>query len=147
MSTEILSDKNVQGAKAKIVGASREYKDLNLKFKLHPALGDVRPVKDLEAIKNSLRNILATRRGEKPFRPDFGCNLKAYLFEPADGITKAAIRQDITRSIEDNEPRVSIKEIAIEDYSDRNAYFITITAMIKNNQQEIELELLLERLR
>lgn len=147
MSTEILSDKNVQEAKAKVVGLNREYKDLNLKFKVHPAFGDIRPVKDLEAIKNSLRNILSTQRGEKPFRPDFGCNLKGYLFEPADVITKSAIEEDILYSIGEHEPRVEVLSVDIEDLPDRNEYFITITSLIKNTQQQVELELILERLR
>ena len=125
----------------------QDFKDLNLKFKVHPAYGDVRPVKDLEAIKNSIRNILATRKGEKPFRPDFGCNLKSYLFEPADGITKAAIRTDIKNSIEDHEPRVVVKSVNIEDYADRNEYFITITVAVKSTMQNVDIEIILERLR
>lgn len=147
MSTEILSDKNVSEGKAKITGLVRQYRDLNLSYRVHPKSGDIRPVRDLDAIKNSIKNILSTERGEKPFRPDFGCNLNSYLFEPADNITKASIRDSIEKSIGDHEPRVEVVEVAIEDYPDRNEYAITITVMVVNSQQQIDLEFILERLR
>lgn len=147
MSTELLSDKSVQNAKAKVTGLVRQYSDLNLQFRLHPSYGDVRPVKDLDAIKNSIRNILLTRKGERLFQPSLGCNLKRYLFEPASPITIAAMDEEIRYSLGTQEPRVEVQNIAIEDYSERNSYFITITVLIKNNQQEVDIELFLERLR
>jgi phage baseplate assembly protein W len=147
MSTEKLSDQRVQEARAKVTGLSKGYSDLNLKFKAHPTLGDIRPVKDLDAIKNSIRNILLTRRGERPFNPAFGSNLKQYLFEPADPITKASMEQEIRYSIGEQEPRVEIKNVDIQDDSDRNAYYITITVILINRQETADVQIYLERLR
>ena len=147
MSTELISDKNLRDTRSKITGTTRQYRDLSLGFRVHPEYGDISPVKDLEAIKNSIRNILKTTRGEKPFNPKFGCGLKNYLFEPADGITKASIREEIMYSIGIQEPRVKVTDVAIEDYPDKNAYAITISTVIVNTQQQFDLQLLLERLR
>lgn len=124
-----------------------EYKDLDLRFKAHPLYGDVRPVKDDEAIKNSIRNIILTRRGEKPFNPDFGCGMEAYLFEPADAITKLKIGREIEFSISRLEPRVKLTEIRVVDNPDNNAYNITVVGSIVNSQREINLDLMIKRLR
>ena len=147
MSTEKLSDARVQDAKAKVTGVDRGYRDLSTKFKIHPAFGDVRPLRDIDAIKNSIRNILLTRKGERPFNPKFGCNLKQYLFEPADPITKASMDQEIKYSIGEQEPRVEIQNVVIDDKPDENAYHITISVLILNRNETADVELYLERLR
>lgn len=152
MTTEILSDKQLQDKKASLVGLFSEYKDLNLAFKINPLAsadgrGDIRPVKDINAIRNSIKNILLTRKGERPFNPLFGCNLKDYLFEPADPITTASMRSEIYETLGNQEPRVKVKEVAIENYADRNAYAITITVLIVNTQQQVDVEFYLKRVR
>lgn len=147
MSTEIISDKTLTDTRSKVTGTTRQYRDLSLSFRVHPEFGDISPVKDIDAIKNSIRNILKTTRGEKPFDPKFGCGLKNYLFDPADGITKASIREEIMYSIGVQEPRVNVTNVEIEDYPDKNAYAITISTVIVNTQQQFDLQLLLERLR
>jgi phage baseplate assembly protein W len=147
MSTELLSDKNVQEIRSSIVGRDSEYRDLSLKFRAHPEHGDIKVLREIEAIKNSINNIIKTRRGEKPFNPKFGCDLQSYLFEPIDGITKASIRDEINYSIVVHEPRVSVQEITVEGFPDRNAYEITIKVLLINQQRDIEFSLILERLR
>lgn len=123
------------------------YRDLDLRFKSHPLLGDVRPLTDIEAIKNSIKIILLTRRGEKPFRPDFGSNVPDYLFENATTLTKKLMGDEIIYSINKHEPRVSIQRINITDNSEQNAYLIRLDLLVVNTQQEIDISLVLKRLR
>lgn len=153
MTTEILSDKQLQDKKASLISTFGEYKDLNLAFKINPLAsvdgrGDIRPVRDLNAIKNSIKNILMTRRGEKPFNPLFGCNLKSFLFEPADAITISLMKTEIESALNYQEPRIKVTNVAIEDYSDRNAYAITITVLLVNRQEStVDIDLFLKRVR
>jgi len=146
MSIRNLSDA-VSDSKSSVTGLVQEYKDLSLAFKLHPEFGDVRPVKDLNAIKNSVKNILLTKKGERPFNPLLGCNLKKYLFEPADGFTKNAIEHEIRTSIGEQEPRVKIIDLIVAYNADKNSYEITITVSIVGSSRELDIELYLERLR
>ena len=134
-------------ASSQITSLSSDYKDLDLRMKLHPLHGDIRPVKDIDAIKNSIKNILLTKRGERPFKPKFGCNLSKYLFEPADAITTVLMKEEIEFSLSDQEPRVEVRNITIEDEPDNNAYSITIDVLIVNLQEEATIDLLLKRLR
>jgi len=52
--------------------ASRTFKDINLSFKRHPVTNDLITIKNEDAIKKSVKNIIFTILGEKPFEPDFG---------------------------------------------------------------------------
>jgi len=123
------------------------YRDLDLQFKLHPQYGDIRPVTDINAIKNSIKNIIYTRRGESPFNPSFGSNVFNYLFENATDTTKYLLGQEIEYSIEENEPRVKLTKITVSDNRDANAYVIRLDMLIVNTQEEVDITLNLKRLR
>lgn len=122
------------------------YSDLNLKFKTHPEYGDILPLRDIEAVKGSIRNILNTRPGEKPFDPEFGCGLQDYLFEPNDTITRYQIAQEIERSLGRFEPRIKVTEIEVSATSDENGYNVFISGILINSQREIDVNLLIKRL-
>jgi len=61
--------------------ASRAFKDINLSFKRHPVTNDVLTIRDEDAIKRSVKNIIFTILGEKPFEPDFGSVINQSLFD------------------------------------------------------------------
>lgn len=147
MSTQVLSDKNIVETPSQIVARRRSYADLDLRFRVNPNTRDIRPVKDIAAIKNSVRNLLLTNKLERPFQPDLGSNLIKLLFEPADPVTVGLIKEDIAITLANNEPRISVTDIQVEDYSDRNAYFISVTFRVINLNEDAEIELYLERVK
>lgn len=147
MSTQVLSDKNIVETPSQIVARRRSYADLDLRFRVNPNTRDIRPVKDISAIKNSVRNLLLTNKLERPFQPDLGSNLTKLLFEPADPVTVGLIKEDIAITLANNEPRVRVTDIQVEDYSDRNAYFISVTFRVINLNADAEVELYLERVK
>lgn len=74
--------------------------------RLEPGLGRFRPLTELEEIAQSVRLILTTRRGERPFRPKFGTRLDRYAFEGMDTTTCNLIRQEIVAALQTWEPRI-----------------------------------------
>jgi phage baseplate assembly protein W len=102
------------------------YTDLDFAFRANPVTGDVSLKKDVEAVKQSVLNILKTRRGEKPFLPNFGSGIHSYLFEPIDSVTKAMIEEDVIFSLRNYEPRVRILSIVVDDLADQNAINIRL---------------------
>ena len=149
MSTEILSDSNSNRVwvTAKVMARIKPYTDLDLRFKPHPNFGDVVPLKDISAIKNSIRNILLTNKGEKPFQPNFGCNITGYLFEQPDPITLSFLEDEIKEAIGKYEPRVVTTNVDVQDNTDANALFVSVSCILVSTQQEIDVELFLERTR
>jgi hypothetical protein len=102
------------------------YTDVDFAFRANPVTGDVSLKKDVEAVKQSVLNILKTRRGEKPFSPNFGSGIYSFLFEPIDSVTKAMIEEDIIFSLRNYEPRVKILSIVVDDLEDQNAINIRL---------------------
>ena len=148
-STKILSDKSVIGdvKKAKITSRIKGWRDLDLSLKLHPIRKDIIPLKDDNAIKNSVKNLLISNFYERPFSKDIGANLRALLFEPADAITEISIREHIRRVIRKYEKRVLIKNIKVQNMDDQNAYRITVSFKIKEDDTRQDVEIVLRRLR
>ena len=143
------SDRSISGdySQAKIVSQKRGWADLDLSLKLHPIRKDIIPLKDDRAIKNAVRNLLITNFFERPFGSSKGANLRGLLFEPADGITRMAIRDNIRRVLAQHEPRIQIISISVTNQSDDNAYNILLHFKIKEFDLEQEVEIVLRRLR
>ena len=99
---------------------SRSYKDLNFSFKIHPLRKDLVVLKDDNAIKRAILNLFSYRKGEKFFDADFGSGVPDLLFEPFDFVTAGSIKSEIESLLEENEPRVSLIEVAID--LDENNY-------------------------
>ena len=148
-SPKILSDKSISGnlSKARITSRLKGWKDLDLSLTLHPVRKDIMPLKDDNAIKNSVKNLLVSNFYERPFSRDKGANLRALLFEPADAITEIALRDNITRVLNKYEPRISVMRVRILHDEDSNSYNITVTFKIKEYDTNQSVEIVLRRLR
>jgi len=125
----------------------REYTDLDLDFQPHPISGDISQLRDADAVKRSIRNILLTNIYEKPFRPNIGSKIAHLLFEPVDPLTKYALRDEIFRAILINEPRARIVDIRINYNLDENRYDATIQFSIENFTEIVTVNIFLERIR
>lgn len=121
----ILSDFNRPSYQPTVV-AGDIYKDVSFSF-IHPATGDVLLATDIEAVKNSIKNIILTPRGTRPFFPEFGTRVSRLLFELASPITASQIRDEIVSAVEKYEKRVSTFQVRVDDDHERNAYRITAT--------------------
>ena len=66
------------------MATSLSFKDLNITFKKHPVTNDVVVSKDASAIKQAITNILLTNKAERLMMPDYGGNIRRFLFEPLD---------------------------------------------------------------
>jgi phage baseplate assembly protein W len=148
-SPTILSDRSIIGdlKKARVTSRVKGWRDLDLSLTLHPIRKDIMPLKDDNAIKNSVKNLLISNFYERPFSRDVGANLRALLFEPADSITKIALKDNIRRVIRKYEPRVVLRGIQIDYQDDSNAYNITVIFKIKEFDTNESVEIVLRRLR
>ena len=148
-STLIQSDKTISGnlTKAKIVSRRKGHRDLDLKLAIHPIRKDLNVLKDDNAIKNAVKNLLVTNANERPFQPFLGANLRGLLFEPADTLTKIALRENISNVLNNHEPRIIVQDIDIKDLPDENAYRILVKFKIKEYDSNDTVEIVLRRLR
>ena len=86
--------------------ASRAFKDINLSFKRHPVTNDVLTIRDEDAIKRSVKNIVFTTLGEKPFVPQFGSVINESLFDLNTELSEIRVSDEIRSSLLNFEPRI-----------------------------------------
>jgi phage baseplate assembly protein W len=88
-----------------------QYSDISLSFVPNPLSGDVRPVTDEAAVKNSLLNLIRTPVGTRPSNLDYGSRVEEYLFAQADPETEAELNEEVASSIERFEPRAMVVSV------------------------------------
>lgn len=145
MSTSIQSDKSTTASI--IANKKRIYSDLDLGFTIHPVKKSLITLSDIDAVKQSVKNLILTNFYERPFDPNLGGNLRALLFEPADQFTALSLKKSIVKILHEREPRVDDIIVQIYDNADRNAYDITIVFTVVSLNEETEIALQIERLR
>ena len=109
---------------------SRGFKDLSASFQTNPLSNDLIALKNESAIARSVRNLVLTIQGERPFQPVLGTGVSRLLFENMDKLTASAIRSELRTTIENYEPRVEINEIIVEADFERNAFDVTLQYFI-----------------
>jgi len=106
--------------------ASRAFKDINLSFKRHPVTNDVITLRNEDAIKRSVKNIVFTILGEKPFEPNFGSAINESLFELNTSLNEVRIEDEIKSSLLNYEPRIANTEVTVSVYPDSNEMNATV---------------------
>lgn len=127
--------------------STKIFTDLNLDFSTSQPTKDVAVLKDAEAIKRSVRNLILTNRFERPFHPEIGSSVRDLLFEPLTMITAVLLQDRITETIVNFEPRARLLEVLCEPSYERNGFDCKITFQILNVPQPIVLREFLERVR
>ena len=119
---------------------SQGFKDISMTFARNPLTSDLIALKNTNAITRSIRNIIFTYPGEKPFDPEFGSQISRSLFENITLFTAIEIKREIEYSINryepraqlkhsivNFEPRVELKDVAVDPDYDNNSYDVIIT--------------------
>ena len=106
--------------------ASRTFKDINLSFKRHPVTNDLVTIRDEDAIKRSVKNIIFTILGEKPFQPRFGSVINNSLFELNTNLSEISISDDIKSSLNNHESRIVNIDVSVSIFSDTNEMSCTV---------------------
>ena len=106
--------------------ASRAFKDINLSFKRHPVTNDVVVIRDEDAIKRSVKNIIFTILGEKPFEPNFGSVISESLFDLSTSLNEIRVSDEIKQSLLNYEPRISDIDVTVTVAPDTNEMNCTV---------------------
>ena len=129
------------------IQSSRNFKDLDLNFTIHPVRKDINTHKNEYAIINSVKNLILTNHYERPFRPQIGSSIRRLLFENIDTIIAAQLERAVVETIENFEPRAQVNQInAIAD-PDNNGYKLKLEFFVINSVDPITINFFLERIR
>ena len=129
------------------IQAERTFRDLDLKFTIHPVKKDINTHKNEYAIINSIKNLVLTNHYERPFQPEIGSNIRRLLFENVDSVIAAQIEREITEVIGNFEPRAEVSQVIAVPAPDENSYKVTLEFFIINSTAPITINFFLERIR
>ena len=105
---------------------SRAFKDISLSFEPHPITGDLPIIKNENAIRRSVRNIVETIPSEKFFNSIFGSDVRNLLFELIDFGTAGVVQDQILVALNNFEPRIENVQVTVNPYPDLNAFDVNV---------------------
>jgi phage baseplate assembly protein W len=141
------SDYNIDEQQPLLVAPSQLYADLPLSFIPHPNSKDIRPLTDINAVKQAVKNLVLSNFVDRPFHPELGGNITRLLFEPANKFTAAVLRDEVIRLLQKREPRVRDIKCEVQLDEEYNRLLVTITFTVKTTQQNTEVSFYLDRIR
>jgi|TARA_B110000977_G_scaffold73818_1_gene99879 phage baseplate assembly protein W len=123
------------------------YTDFKKNLEVSPVSDDLTIYKDEESVKESIRNLLLTNKGERLMQPNLGGNIRAMLFENITPGVMTMIEDQVRTTIDLYETRAELIDVLVTSNIDDNVVKIEVQFYIRNNQQPISVDVFLERTR
>ena len=124
---------------------SRSFKDIGVNFSRNANTKDVAIVKNDNAIKQAVKNLIMTTPGEKPFQPNVGSRISELLFEPLDPFTADSIKEEVINTITQYEPRVSVNDVFVKINFEKNSFDVELVYRITGLPTVETIEFVLQR--
>ena len=105
---------------------SRAFKDISLSFTPHPVTKDLTILKNENAIKRSVRNLVQTIPTERFFNSAIGSEVRDSLFDFVDFGTASVIQNQIEITLDNFEPRIDNVTVEVLPRPDLNEFEVTV---------------------
>ena len=123
------------------------FSDFGSNLERIPGRSDLSRKINAQAVKESVKNIVLTDRGERLFQPDLGCSIRGSLFENIDQNTIFILKENIKTAIRTYEPRCDVKDIIVNANVDSNQISVKIIFTVINSNNDTTLTIDLDRVR
>lgn len=124
-----------------------KFTDIDFGFNINPATNDVAKKTDDEAIKQSLVNLVLTKKYERPFQSDLFSQMYDLLFEHFTYATKSAIERVIFNVVNNYEPRVNLTSVVVNDNPEHNSLDVTLYYVIVGTSISRQYTITVDRVR
>lgn len=124
-------------------------KDFDLSFRSHPSTGKLLIKKEDDCLKQALKNLILTNKYERPFRPEYGGDIRRRLFDLFDSIDRSDFESRLRTAIKNYEPRAVLDaySISVKEFPDKNALTVTITYRNAITLSDVSLDINLNKVR
>lgn len=123
------------------------YSDFRKDLMMNPLTSDIVSRLNEDAVKEALRNLILTNKGERLFQPYLGSDVQKSLFDNMNPATVKMIEQNVRVTINNFEPRVTIVDIQVIADPDNYRVQINISFYVRNIQEPVSVSIFLERTR
>jgi len=108
------------------VPISRGFRDISLSFTRHPVTNDITIIKNEDAIKKSVINLVRTQVNERFFNSFLGTTLGSTLFELINEESFDFLEDEIEVLLRNFEPRIAVTRVFAQSQVDSNSIFVQI---------------------
>lgn len=123
------------------------YSDFYKDFTLIPGRDDLARKVNEDAVKEAIRNIILTDKGERLFQPNVGSTVKGMLFENITPDVVVLLQERIKDALALFEPRANILEVKATSSIDSNSVEVSITFNVINRETPVTFNVILDRAR
>lgn len=123
------------------------FKDFDLNMKVHPVTGKLVTKKNADAVKQAIKALVLTDKGERPFRPQFGSDIRQRLFDLMDPAIESSIEFDIRSAVRNYEERANIVNVGVIGNPDNNNLQVRVSFSIISSEVPSSLVISLEAVR
>ena len=123
------------------------YKDFDTLFNIHPVTRKLNVLTNADAVARSVKNLVLTNKGERPYQPFLGCDVRNRLFELAEEFTEDEIVENIEDVINEYEPRAELIDVVANVRPDQNSMDVKIKFRVINTTATSTINLVLEKVR
>lgn len=123
------------------------FSDLHKDMTQNPLTEDLALKRDEEAVKESIKNLILTNRGERLMQPLLGGNVQAMLFENNTPATIKLIQEQVKTVIRQYEPRATLIDVIVRSSIDESTVEVGVYFYINSIVEPISVTVFLERIR
>ena len=106
---------------------TKQFKDISLSFKKHPVTKDILVLKDNDAIKKSVMNIVRTNIGDRFYESTLGTKVGDLLFSlSTDEYSQSLLKGEIKTALQNWEPRVKVIKINTSFLNDSSSVEVSV---------------------
>jgi|TARA_Y100001951_G_scaffold26256_1_gene20307 hypothetical protein len=145
--TELPLNLTEKEAQRYAIALMHQPRDLSIQFLHNPNTGDIALKTGSNAVKESLKKLILTRKYERPFQPGIGSNIMDLLFEPNDLITEQLIEDEIRTVIANFERRANVLDVIVNSEREGAGYRIKIIFSVVNETEPVTFTTFLESTR
>lgn len=99
--------------------------------------GDIALSEEEQSVRDAIRIILGTAKGERLMRPEFGCDIHQFAFETVDGATTTLVEGSVEEALIRWEPRIDVEEVsARRDPDEPNKLLIDVEYVVRSTNAE-----------
>lgn len=124
-----------------------QYTDFHKDLTIHPVTDDLAVRRNEASVKEAIKNLILTDRGERLMQPLLGGNIRAMLFENNTPATIKLIQDQIETTIREYEPRAQLIDVTVTSAINDNKIQVSIWFYINSIEEPVTVTVFLERTR
>ena len=118
----------------------REHLGVGWAFPVRPAAGRLSYARHEDDVEQAIGIILETTRRERVMRPDFGSELRNFVFDANSPVTHRAIEDEVRAALSAWEPRIDVQTVrAYGDAARSEVVMIEIDYVVRRNNSSVNL--------